>query len=96
MEEDEEVKEEEAGDGFLKAQTIDQNDATAYEAIAEVIDEGDNQIKQVAAKVLDFNWIFVGQNATKLLQTLADTENDEIFSCQSIRVFIEFMWQGYY
>lgn len=42
MEEYKDEMDDETADGFQKAQTIDQNDSTAYEAIAEVIDEGDN------------------------------------------------------
>lgn len=43
--------------------SINEHDPLAYEAIADVIDEGDSNVKQVAAKVLDFNWIFTGNNA---------------------------------
>lgn len=78
-----------AVDGFVKynVQTI--------EAIASA-DDTDNNIKQVEAKLLDFDWIFTENNAATLIKILAETTNDEIFSCSQIRVFIEFMWKGYY
>jgi len=31
-----------------------------------------------------------------MIQTLAETDNDEIFAQDQIRVFVDFMWQGYY
>lgn len=56
----------------------------------------DSNIKQVEAKILDFNWVFVGDNAARLTKILAETDNDEIFATAQIRVFVDFMWQGYY
>ena len=52
----------------------------------------DSSIKQIEAKILDFNWAFIGDNTGRLLTTLADTENDDIFAQDQIRVFIDFMW----
>ena len=37
-------------------------------------------MKQVEAKLLDFDWIFTKQNAAEMIKILAETENDEIFS----------------
>ena len=56
----------------------------------------DSNLKQIEAKILDFNWLFVGGNAGKFLKILAETENDEIFACSQISVFIDFMWNVYY
>ena len=80
---------EQYNDGFLKY-SVD-----AVEAVAQ-FDDAENNLKQVEAKLLDFDWIFTGNNAATLLNILAETENDEIFSCAQIRVFIEFMWADYY
>ena len=49
-------------------------------------------IKQVEAKLLDFNWVFIGDNSARLLKSLAETENDEIFAQKQISVFIDFLW----
>merc|ERR1712003_589862 len=32
----------------------------------------------------------------RLMKILAETDNDEIFATSQIRVFVDFMWQGYY
>jgi hypothetical protein len=37
-------------------------------------------MKQVEAKLLDFDWIFTGENSACMIKVLAETENDEIFS----------------
>lgn len=58
--------------------------------------EDTNEVKQVEAKLLDFDWIFTGNNAKAFMTILAETENDEIFSCDQIRVLVEFMWKYYY
>ena len=56
----------------------------------------DSNLKQVEAKILDFNWVFIGDNTARLIKTLSETDNDEIFATSQIRVFVDFMWQGYY
>lgn len=53
-------------------------------------------MKQVEARVLDFSWVFTGDNAAKFLQILSKTDNDEIFATSQVRVFIDFMWDGYF
>jgi hypothetical protein len=65
---------EQYNDGFLKYSV------EAVEAVAQ-FDDAENNLKQVEAKLLDFDWIFTGNNAATLLNILAETENDEIFSC---------------
>ena len=56
----------------------------------------DSNLKQVEARVLDFSWVFTGDNAAKFLQILSKTDNDEIFATSQVRVFIDFMWDGYF
>ena len=51
---------------------------TIEELVCSETKEGD--MKQVEAKLLDFDWIFTKQNAAEMIQILAETENDEIFS----------------
>ena len=38
-------------------------------------------MKQVECKLLDFDWIFTGDNTATLIKVLAETDNDEIFAC---------------
>ena len=40
----------------------------------------DSNLKQVEAKILDFNWVFIGDNAGRLVEILSQTDNDEIFA----------------
>ena len=42
--------------------------------------EDSSNMRQVCAKILDFNWIFSGNNAEKFITTLAETDNDDIFA----------------
>lgn len=56
----------------------------------------DSNLKQIEAKILDFNWVFIGDNTARLIKILANTSNDEIFATDQIRVFVDFMWIGYF
>ena len=58
--------------------------------------EDTSNLRQVEAKLLDFNWIFTGNNACKFITVLAETDNDEIFATKQVRVLIDFLWQGYF
>lgn len=60
------------------------------------MEDDDSNQKQVEAKVLDFNWVFTGDNAERLVKILAKTENDQIFATEQIRVFVDFMWDGFF
>ena len=46
--------------------------------------------------MLDFNWIFFGNQAKNFIALLSRCSNDEIFATEQIRVLIEFFWQGYF
>ena len=46
-----------------------------------VIDEDEDNTKQVEAKLLDFDWVFIKDNSKTVIKCLAETDNDEIFSC---------------
>ena len=91
--------EEEAADPNAGNKLFDNDGYLKYSAAIEatvVFDDAENNLKQVEAKLLDFDWIFTENNARELIKILSETENDGIFSCAQIRVFIEFMWAGYY
>ena len=51
-------------------------------AVEELVqfDEAESTMKQVEAKLLDFDWIFTGDNAASMIKVLAENDNDEIFS----------------
>ena len=67
-------------------------------AIEDLCTEDDDKsnLRQVCAKLLDFNWVFSGNNAEKFIGVLAETDNDEIFAQDQIRVLIMFLWDSYY
>lgn len=95
----EQDEEEESKDPLQELLAADTGDAPfkysgAVEPQTHVAD--DSNLKQVEAKVLDFNWVFIGDNSARLTDILANTDNDEIFAQAQIRVFVDFMWQGYY
>ena len=46
-----------------------------------VNDEDEDNTKQVEAKLLDFDWVFIKDNSKTVIKCLAETDNDEIFSC---------------
>jgi len=76
-------------DAFVKYST------DTVEAIAAA-EPDDSKLRQVEAKILDFDWVFNGDNSAKFIKILCETENNEVFACDQVRVFIDFMWQGYY
>ena len=55
-----------------------------------------SNLRQVEVKILDFNWVFIADNASRFLKILAETENDGIFTSRQVRVLIEFLWTGYF
>ena len=66
---------------------IEGNDGPAKYTEEDVEDltqdrEDASNLRQVEAKLLEFPWIFCGQNAAKFVEALADTDNDEIFATQ--------------
>jgi hypothetical protein len=78
------VPEEEVTDPNAKDFLFDNDGYLKYsEAIEATVkfDEGENKLKQVEAKLLDFDWIFTAGNAATLIKILAETDNDDIFKC---------------
>lgn len=66
-----------------------------FEQLCATEDEVNNR-KQVEVRLLDFDWLFTQNNAATLIKILAETANDEIFSCTQVRIFVDFMWNRYY
>jgi hypothetical protein len=103
MELDESLKPIKVEDSFVsqKNSLIKVNSRGPIEYTEEIEDiatekEDTSNLRQVEAKLLDFNWIFTGNNACKFITVLAETENDEIFATKQVRVLIDFLWQGYF
>ena len=103
MKKDEEDDEAEVNDNFMQAllgvgDEAEEGPAKYIEEEVEALTtdrEDASNLRQVEAKLLEFNWIFSGQNAAKFVSALAETDNDEIFATQQVRVLIEFLWVGY-
>ena len=103
---DEEDQEAEPNDnnffgGFFGGDIADDDDGPVKYSIEEVEElcterEDASNLRQVEAKLLEFNWIFNKENAAKFITILSETDNDEIFATQQVRVLIEFLWQGYF
>jgi hypothetical protein len=102
---------EEEGDGFFRADSeisegeVSKGKQALYSTEIEPCmvngDEDDetadtSDLKQVEIKLLDFNWAFIGTNAERFIEILAETDNDDIFTSSQIRVLIEFLWDGYF
>jgi hypothetical protein len=51
--------------------------------------------KSVQVKALDFDWIFDGQNTIRLLDTLQNSADEDIWDKKSIKALIELVWQQY-
>ena len=45
---------------------------------------------------LEFDWIFRGDFAIKFISSLAESENDELFAIDTIRIMIEFLWSKFF
>jgi len=50
----------------------------AVEPVA--LEAEESNVKQVAVKLLDMNWVFIKNNTQRLLSILSSTDNDAIFA----------------
>ena len=90
LKKDEEDDEAEVNDNFMQAllgvgDEAEEGPAKYIEEEVEALTtdrEDASNLRQVEAKLLEFNWIFSGQNAAKFVSALAETDNDEIFATQ--------------
>lgn len=53
------------------------------------------EFKRIEFKILEFDWIFRGDSAKMYIEELAQTSNDNIFTVESVRTSIRFLW-GFY
>jgi hypothetical protein len=52
-------------------------------------------LMKVQIEAIDFDWIFYGDNAERLIGLLAEDAVDSVFTKKSIRMFISIMWENY-
>lgn len=52
-------------------------------------------LKRVRIEAVEFDWCFFHEECDKLIDKLAETDNDDIFLKKSIKTFIWFHWQKY-
>ena len=60
-----------------------------------VKNQHESQTKRIQVEAIDFDWVFVDDNAKTLL-ILLNEEDSEIFLSKSIKIFIEFMWEYFF
>lgn len=53
-------------------------------------------MKRVEVQALEFDWIFYGKDSSAFIERLAETENDNLFTINTVRIIITFMWQKYF
>ena len=46
-------------------------------------------------EALDFDWIFKGNNASRFLKLLSESDNGALCEQKSVRIFIELMWDQF-
>ena len=51
--------------------------------------------KRLEIEVIDFDWVFEGDNAKNLIHLLGENAKSKLLIQKSFRVFIEYMWNIY-
>ena len=69
------------------------DDEDSDEEAVNVFEEDENLLKRVAIKGIEFDWIFMGDQAKTFLKDLSDSENINIFGQDIIRDIILFQWK---
>lgn len=52
-------------------------------------------MKRVRVEAIEMDWVFVGKNSEKLINLLATTANNSALTKESMRIFINLMWEYY-
>jgi len=55
----------------------------------------DEEFKRIEFKILEFDWIFRGESAKMFIEELAQASSDRIFTVESVKTSIRFLW-GFY
>ncbi len=45
---------------------------------------------------LEFDWIFYGKDSRNFIKRLSETKNDNLFTIESVRIIILFLWTKYF
>jgi hypothetical protein len=53
-------------------------------------------MKRVEVTALEFDWIFYGDDAEDFIDRLAETDNDNLFTINSVKIIILFLWNKYF
>jgi hypothetical protein len=46
--------------------------------------------------MLEWDWVFRGEQSIKFIEMLSKTENTDLFDLEAIRVVVTFMWEKFY
>ena len=66
-----------------------------YDDVDMVVDD-DDTIKRVELQMLEWDWVFRGEQSIKFIEMLSKTENTNLFDLEAIRVVVTFMWDKFY
>jgi hypothetical protein len=50
----------------------------------------------VSVEACEFDWLFEGDNVETLITILVKSANPEVLTTQTIKMFIEYMWDIHY
>jgi hypothetical protein len=59
-------------------------------------DPNESNMKRVEVCALEFDWIFHGKDSDDFIERLAETDNDNLFTINSVRIIVSFMWTRYF
>ena len=45
---------------------------------------------------LEFDWVFYGDSSSSFIERLAETDNDNLFTINTVRIIIAFLWSRYF
>lgn len=52
--------------------------------------------KRIEISMIEFDWVFKGDEGALFVEQLANSSNDDIFKVETIRICILFLWQYYF
>jgi hypothetical protein len=62
----------------------------------KVIEDIDDGIKRIEISALEFDWVFHGDSAVNFIKMLANTDNDNLFALQTVRIIVMFLWHKFF
>ena len=54
--------------------------------------EQEDETKRVEISVVEFDWVFHGEEAKNFIKKLANTDNDNLFAIYTVKIIILFLW----